>query len=292
MTRTLEDEIVGWYDSNRRDLPWRQPGAGAWAVMVSEFMLQQTPVNRVLPAYGAWLERWPTAPALAAATPAEAVRQWDRLGYPRRALRLHEAATIITSKHGGEVPADITALRELPGVGGYTAAAIAAFAYGQRHPVLDTNVRRVLARLITGQQYPQNSASVAEQALAQSLLPPEQNRRAATWSIALMELGGLVCTSARPNCATCPVARDCAWRNAGKPAGMAPRRQKPYQGSDREVRGRLLAVLREAGAPVQESALEGCCPDPGQLTRALSGLIKDGLATRLPTGLIALPGDT
>jgi A/G-specific adenine glycosylase len=292
MTRTLEDEIVGWYGLNRRELPWRRPGVGAWAVMVSEFMLQQTPVNRVLPAYGAWLERWPSAAALAAATPAEAVRQWGRLGYPRRALRLHEAATIITSKHGGEVPPDIVALRELPGVGSYTAAAIAAFAYGQRHAVLDTNVRRVLARLMTGEQYPQNSLSVAEQALAQSLLPPEQDRRAATWSVALMELGAIVCTASAPACAACPVARDCAWRNSGRPAGTAPRRQKPYQGSDREVRGRLLAELREAGAPVPQSALDDCCPDPRQLTRALSGLITDGLATRLPTGLIALPGDT
>jgi A/G-specific adenine glycosylase len=292
MTAALEDEIVGWYDSNRRDLPWRQPGVGAWAVMVSEFMLQQTPVNRVLPAYAAWLARWPSAPALAGASPAEAVRQWDRLGYPRRALRLHAAATIITSKHGGEVPADIAALRELPGVGSYTAAAIAAFAYGQRHAVLDTNVRRVLARLMTGQQYPQNSLSVAEQALAQSLLPPAADRRAATWSVALMELGALVCTATTPACPACPVRRNCTWHNADRPAGIAPRRQKPYQGSDREVRGRLLAVLREARAPVPESAFDGCCPDSRQLSRALVGLISDGLATRRPTGLIALPGDT
>jgi A/G-specific adenine glycosylase len=291
MTTSLEEPITAWYSRHGRDLPWRHPGVAAWPVMVSEFMLQQTPVARVLPAFRNWMTRWPTPGALAAATPGDAVRQWDRLGYPRRALRLHESATIIAVKHDGEVPADIADLRELPGVGSYTAAAIASFAYGQRHPVLDTNVRRVLARLITGRQHPPGSLTVAEQALAQSLLPPEQDRRAASWSVALMELGALVCTAANPSCDLCPVAQACTWLRDGFPAGQAPRRAKPYAGSDRECRGRLLAVLRAATGPVERTAFDPCWPNPQQLSTTLEALIADGLATRLPSGLIALPGD-
>ncbi len=291
MNDNLEHEVVTWYRHHRRDLPWRHGGAGAWAVMVSEFMLQQTPVSRVLPAYRDWMERWPTAGALAAATPADAVRQWGRLGYPRRALRLHEAAAIITSRHGGTVPNSIADLRKLPGVGSYTAAAIASFAYGQRHAVLDTNVRRVLARLVAGAQYPAASASVAEQALAESLLPPEDGGRAAIWSVALMELGALICTSAQPACDRCPVSAACIWRSQGTPAGPPPRRAAPYSGSDRECRGRLLAVLRAAPGPVAVTAFDGCWPVADQRDRVLESLIKDGLAVRLSSALVGLPGE-
>lgn len=288
---TLEHRLATWYASNGRDLPWRRPGVGAWPVMVSEFMLQQTPVARVLPAYEAWLARWPTPAALAASTPADAVRQWDRLGYPRRALRLHESARIITVSHAGRVPDSLDALRALPGIGTYTAAAIATFAYAQRHPVLDTNVRRVLARLVSGEAYPPSAVSVAEQSLAASLLPPRADRRAATWSVALMELGALICTAGRPSCDACPVASGCAWRLAGSPAGQVPRRAQPYEGSDRQLRGRLLAVLRHADGPVPLSAFDEVSPEEHHRNRALETLITDGLATRLPSGLIALPGD-
>ena len=292
MTSELEFVITAWYTANSRDLPWRGPDASAWSVMVSEFMLQQTPVARVLPAYREWLARWPTPGALAAASPADAVRQWGRLGYPRRALRLHESARIIISKHDGHVPAAIEHLRELPGVGSYTAAAIAAFAYGQRHAVLDTNVRRVLARLASGRQYPAQAQTAAELALAISLLPPQQERRAAKWSVALMELGALICTAARPRCGECPVAAACAWRAAGHPASPSPRRVKPYQGSDRELRGRILAVLRDASGPVPQSAFDGIWPDETRHRRVLDGLIREGMATRLSDGMIALPGDS
>ncbi len=291
MNVNLEHQVVAWYQMNRRDLPWRRTGTGAWAVMVSEFMLQQTPVARVLPAYLDWLSRWPAASALADATPADAVRQWGTLGYPRRALRLHEAATIITRWHGGTVPNSIGELRKLPGVGSYTAAAVASFAYGQRHAVLDTNVRRVFARLVFGQQYPASSASAAEQALAESLLPPEPAGRAATWSVALMELGALVCTAARPACGACPVALSCAWLGLGTPAGARPRRAAPYPGSDRECRGRMLAVLRGAPGPVPAAAFDACWPAAAQRGRVLRSLITDGLAVSLPGNLIALPGD-
>jgi A/G-specific adenine glycosylase len=293
MTGQLEALITTWYADHGRDLPWRHRGVGAWPIMVSEFMLQQTPVARVLPAYQSWLARWPSPPALARATPADAVRQWDRLGYPRRALRLHQSAEIIASKHAGTVPDAITDLRSLPGVGSYTAAAIASFAYGQRHPVLDTNVRRVLARLLSGRQHPAATLTVAEQALAESLLPPEQDRRAATWSVSLMELGALICTASRPSCDTCPVARNCAWLIAGKPASPTPRRAQPsFTGSDRQLRGRILAVLRDANSPVSVSAFDGIWPDERRLSQALEALIEDGLLTRRGDDLIGLPGES
>src|ERR1022692_1022010 len=162
MTNGYLRPVLSWYASHARELPWRQPDASPWAVLVSEVMLQQTPVARVLPAYAAWLARWPAPPSLAACAPGEAVRQWGTLGYPRRALRLHATAQIITERHAGQVPALLDDLAMLPGVGSYTAAAVASFAYRQRHAVLDTNVRRVLARLVHGAEFPPRSTSAAE----------------------------------------------------------------------------------------------------------------------------------
>ena len=202
MSTSYAEPVLTWYARNARDLPWRAPGATPWAVLVSEIMLQQTPVARVLPEYLRWMARWPTPAALAAEPAGEAIRQWGRLGYPRRALRLHETATILTARHGGTVPADLDALLALPGIGSYTAAAVASFAFGQRHAVLDTNVRRVLARLVAGQPWAAAaSSSVAERRLAESLLPAEP-AVAARWSVAVMELGALVCTAASPRCGT------------------------------------------------------------------------------------------
>jgi A/G-specific adenine glycosylase len=281
--------VLRWYAGHARDLPWRRPGASAWSVLVSEIMLQQTPVVRVLPAHTAWLQRWPAPPALAAAAPGDAVRQWGRLGYPRRALWLHATAGILTDKHGGQVPASAADLRALPGVGGYTAAAVASFAFGQRHAVLDTNVRRVLARLVRGEQQPPRTASAAEARLAEALLPAAPGR-AARWSVAIMELGALVCTATSPDCANCPVARQCSWRRAGSPAGPARRAKPRYAGSDRECRGRLLAVLREAAGPVPADRLGPVWPHPEQRDRALRALVADGLAAALADGTYALPG--
>jgi A/G-specific adenine glycosylase len=292
MRTRFEAPLTEWYAASARDLPWRAPGVAAWSVLVSEFMLQQTPVARVLPAYEAWLGRWPTAAALAAATPADAVRQWGRLGYPRRALRLHACAQVIASRHGGEVPASISDLLALPGVGAYTAAAVASFAFGQRHPVLDTNVRRVLARLVTGTApAARSSASVAEIALAESLLPPAGERRAATWSVAVMELGALICTAAKPACDLCPVATACAWQHSGRPGAANPRRAQRYEGSDRQCRGALLAVLRNAPGPVPAATLDPCWPEPGQRRRVLAGLLADGMAETYGDDLIGLPGE-
>jgi A/G-specific adenine glycosylase len=293
MTNRFEAPLAAWYAASARDLPWRRPGTGAWPILVSEFMLQQTPVARVLPAYEAWLARWPTAAQLASATPADAVRQWGRLGYPRRALRLHGCAEVIAARHGGQVPDSLAELRALPGVGSYTAAAVASFAFGQRQPVLDTNVRRVLARLVGGRQLAARSAaSVAEIKLAESLLPPAEANRAARWSVAVMELGALVCIAAKPACGSCPLADDCAWRLGGSSANTASRSAKPYEGSDRQCRGAVLAVLRTAPGPVPAAALDACWPDSGQRARVLADLISDGLASAYPDDLIGLPGDS
>lgn len=209
----LHTPVIAWFDEHARDLPWRHPDAGPWAVMVSEFMLQQTPVNRVLPVYEQWLARWPRPADLAKDAPGEAVRAWGRLGYPRRALRLHGAAVAIAERHGGDVPTDHAQLLALPGIGEYTAAAVASFAYGQRHPVLDTNVRRVFARAVTGVQYPPNATTAAERKLARALLP-ESESTAARWAAASMELGALICTARNETCHRCPIAAQCAWRLA------------------------------------------------------------------------------
>jgi A/G-specific adenine glycosylase len=291
MRTSLEAPIAAWYAANARDLPWRRPGAGAWPILVSEFMLQQTPVSRVLPAYAAWLARWPTPAALAGASSADAVRQWDRLGYPRRAIRLHCAAQVIVHRYHGQVPDTVADLRALPGVGAYTAAAVASFAFGQRHAVLDTNVRRVLARLVAGRDLRGGtSVSVAETALATSLLPPAEQNRAACWSVAVMELGALVCTAARPACDQCPVAGMCQWRRLGYPGATGPRRTQRYEGSDRQARGRLLAALRESAGPLAVTSLDPCWPDAEQRARALAALITDGLVASYPGARVGLAG--
>lgn len=285
----LHRPVIAWFEGNARDLPWRRPQAGAWAVLVSEFMLQQTPVSRVLPVYGQWLARWPRPAALAAEPPGEAVRAWGRLGYPRRALRLHAAAAAITERHGGQVPDDHAALLALPGVGEYTAAAVASFAFGRRHAVLDTNVRRVFARAVGGVQYPPNATTAAERRLAERLLPAAE-ATAARWAAATMELGALVCTARTPGCGRCPIAGRCGWRQAGFPAHEGPpRRGQSYAGTDRQVRGRLLAVLRESPGPVPQSVLDEVWDEPVQRARALDGLVADGLVEPVAQGVYRLP---
>jgi len=268
-----------WYDEHARDLPWRGAAASPWSVMVSEYMLQQTPVARVLPVHAAWLERWPIPADLAAESTGEAIRMWGRLGYPRRALRLHAAATAIVERHDGSVPAAYDDLRALPGVGDYTAAAIAVFAFGRRHAVLDTNVRRVLARAVGGVQFPADAVTRVERERASALLP--EGADAATWSIALMELGALVCTAARPRCDACPVEDRCAWQAAGSPAyDGPPRRGQAWAGTDRQCRGRLMAVLREADGPVPATRLAQTWDEADQRNRCLAGLVEDGLVVR------------
>ncbi|MFF2657198.1 A/G-specific adenine glycosylase [Kitasatospora sp. NPDC058032] len=285
----LHGTVLDWYAANARDLPWRTPDASPWAVMVSEFMLQQTPVKRVLPAWEAWMERWPTPAELAAEAPGEAVRMWGRLGYPRRALRLHAAAVAITEEHDGEVPDDHATLLSLPGVGEYTAAAVASFAFRQRHVVLDTNVRRVFARAVTGVEYPAQATTAAERRTATALLP-EAAGTAATWAVAVMELGALVCTARGPECGECPLFTACAWQRAGRPPYEGPaRRGQSYEGTDRQVRGKLLAVLRETHGEVPQARLDAVWPDAVQRARALDGLVADGLVEPVEQGVYRLP---
>ena len=255
-------------------------------MLVSEFMLQQTPVARVLPIWTAWLERWPTPDSQAADSPAESIRAWGRLGYPRRALRLHETATIIARDHRGQVPADASALRALPGVGDYTAGAILAFAYGQRALALDTNVRRVFARHDLGQERAPTSVTVSEVAYAESTQP---QRGGAAWMAAVMELGALVCTSRAPACDSCPVAESCRWLALGKPASPPHRREARYGGSDRQARGALRAVLRDAAGPVTAHRLDLAWPVTAQRIRALDSLVADGLLVPASRGRWTLP---
>lgn len=281
------EPVVEWYAAHARDLPWRRPGTTPWAVMVSEFMLQQTPVVRVLPVYDAWLSTWPSPADLAAVPSGEAVRAWGRLGYPRRALRLHAAAVAITEQHAGIVPSDYEQLRALPGVGDYTAAAVASFAYGERHAVLDTNVRRVLARAVQGVEFPSRSVTRAERDLAESLVPEDDP---ALWAVAVMELGALVCTAKGPRCGGCPITDRCAWLAAGRPAYDGPPRPvQSWAGTDRQVRGRLMAVLRESDGPVARVRLDEVWADAAQRERALSGLVADGLAVSHDGASYSLP---
>ncbi|WP_307037965.1 A/G-specific adenine glycosylase [Arthrobacter sp. B3I4] len=278
-------------------------------MLVSEIMLQQTPVVRVLPVWEEWLRRWPAPADLAGEAPGEAVRSWGRLGYPRRALRLHAAAVVIAQQHGGEVPGSYPELLELPGVGSYTAAAVAAFAFGRRETVVDTNIRRVHARLVTGTALPAPALSAGEMQLAARLLP-DDGAASVRWNAAVMELGALVCTARAPKCGDCPVRGACAWLAAGEPPPTYTPKGQAWHGTDRQVRGAVLAVLRLAEAPVAPELLgrapadlgfeaEGigvplaalhrlnCAPE--QLERAVAGLLSDGLA-ELHAGGLRLPG--
>lgn len=285
----LHRAVLHWYSGAARDLPWRSPATSPWGVLVSEVMAQQTPVARVAPAWEAWLARWPAPADTAAASPADVIRAWGTLGYPRRALRLREAAAAIVEHHDGVVPADLHQLAALPGVGSYTAAAVAVFAYGRRHPVVDVNVRRVLARAVGGDAEPAPSLSVAERRLAETVLPTDA-ATAPTWSVAVMELGALVCTARNPRCGQCPVREHCAWQKAGTPAHTGPtRRRQPFEGTDRQARGRLMAVLRDADAPVSAERLAGAWPDAAQRGRALESLLADGLAELAADDLFTLP---
>jgi A/G-specific adenine glycosylase len=285
----LPDLVLDWYPANARDLPWRRPGTTAWGVLVSEFMLQQTPVVRVEPVWLRWMQQWPLPSTLAAAPRADVLRAWGKLGYPRRALRLHETAGVIAERHGDVVPADLDALEALPGIGSYTARAVAAFGYGRRCPVVDTNVRRVVARAVHGAGEAGPARTRADLADVDRMLPPDEPA-AATVSAGLMELGAVVCTARAPRCGTCPVRPACAWHAAGRPDYTGPRRPvQGFAGTDRQVRGLLLDVLRGASEPVGRETLDAVWSDAAQRDRCLDSLLVDGLAEQLDDGRFALP---
>jgi A/G-specific adenine glycosylase len=283
-------ELLDWYDRCRRDLPWRDPGVTPWQILVSEFMLQQTPVSRVLPIWRDWVERWPTASATAAASAADVVRAWGKLGYPRRAKRLHECAIVIAREHGDVVPDDVDILLTLPGVGSYTARAVACFAYHQPVPVVDTNVRRVVARVVHGRADAAAVSTVRDHADVSALLPKDSS--AHRFSAALMELGATVCTARAPRCGLCPLS-GCRWRQAGYPPAQGPaRRPQAYAGTDRQVRGRLLDVLRDNEFPVTRAELDvAWLTDNEQRERALNSLLADGLVIQTTDGRFALVGE-
>ncbi|MEU5693441.1 A/G-specific adenine glycosylase [Actinosynnema sp. NPDC020468] len=289
---SLDAEVLlEWFGENARDLPWRRDECTAWGVLVSEIMLQQTPVARVEPVWREWLGRWPVPSAMARATQGEVLRAWGKLGYPRRALRLHAAAIAIAEEHDDVVPDDVDTLLALPGIGAYTARAVAAFAYGQRVPVVDTNVRRAVARAVHGAGDAGPPSTTKDLKDVEALLP-ETAEEAHVYSAALMELGALVCTARAPRCVDCPVLATCAWQLNGRPAYDGPAKAvQKFAGTDRQVRGLLLDVLRGTEEPVQKTRLDLVWSDAGQRDRCLHSLLVDGLVEQTPTGLFALPGE-
>lgn len=279
----LEKPIVNWFKRNKRDLPWRT--TTPWGVMVSEYMLQQTPVNRVLPKWNEWMERWPTPADLAQATPAQVITAWGRLGYPRRALRLHAAAQIVAEDFNNEVPEDIETLKTLPGIGEYTAAAIAAFAFDQRTLVMDVNIRRVLTRVIDGNEHPKPAPTTREKARRLALLP---EKNAHIWAAATMELGALVCTSKNPKCELCPVISACNWRKNGYPKSDLIRKSQDWHGTDRKCRGTIVQALRE-NESLTENAIKKLWPEESQVEKALKTLQEDLLIEAISRKRYRLP---
>jgi len=293
----VHERVIEWFETNARELPWREPDCTPWGVMVSEIMLQQTPVVRVLPRWEHWMQRWPRPVDLATAPTAEILTAWDRLGYPRRALRLQAAAQAIVEFHGGEVPSTAAQLRALPGVGEYTAAAVACFAFNQPEVVVDTNIRRVHARAFSGAALPGKTYTSTQRNLAHELMPATAHDAGATacaWNASAMELGALICTARAPQCGACPVADLCAWRIAGSPPATEEQqtRGQAWAGTDRQVRGAIMAVLRKGETVDRAVLLESLnLPEASskQRERCLGSLIKDGLAEQAGDR-IGLPG--
>ena len=275
--------IVNWFKKNKRDLPWRD--TSPWGVMVSEYMLQQTPVSRVLPKWIEWMDRWPTPKDLAAATPAEIITAWGRLGYPRRALRLHAAAQIISTDFNNEVPEDIQTLHQLPGIGEYTAAAISAFAFQKRTLVMDVNIRRLLTRVIDGNEHPTPAPTSKEKIERQALVPVKD---AHLWAAATMELGAVVCTSKNPKCELCPVMDICNWRLLGYPKTELIRKSQSWHGTDRKCRGTIVQALRENNS-MTDNAIMKLWPDESQVEKALVTLLEDQLIQSISRSRYRLP---
>ena len=279
LTSHVIEAICAWFDANGRDLPWRRPGTSAWGVLVSEVMSQQTPMSRVIGPWHEWMNRWPTPDDLAEEDSGEAVAAWGRLGYPRRALRLHSCAVAIATEHDGVVPNSYDELVALPGIGDYTASAVVSFAFGGRATVLDTNVRRLIARAESGIANCPTSVTRAERVVADALVPDE-DVRAAKWAVASMELGALVCTARSPQCEVCPIRDSCRWVIDGKPDNAPARRGQPWKGTDRQCRGVIMDVVRNSPRGVKVQMALSAWPEPDQASRCLESLLDDGLVHR------------
>ena len=271
LTSHVIEAICAWFDANGRDLPWRRPGTSAWGVLVSEVMSQQTPMSRVIGPWHEWMNRWPTPDDLAEEDSGEAVAAWGRLGYPRRALRLHSCAVAIATEHDGVVPNSYDELVALPGIGDYTASAVVSFAFGGRATVLDTNVRRLIARAESGIANCPTSVTRAERIVADALVPDE-DARAAKWAVASMELGALVCTARSPQCEVCPIRDSCRWVIDGKPDNAPARRGQPWKGTDRQCRGVIMDVVRNSPHGVKVQMALSAWPQPDQASRCLESL--------------------
>lgn len=279
LTSHVIEAICAWFDANGRDLPWRRPGTSAWGVLVSEVMSQQTPMSRVIGPWHEWMNRWPTPDDLAEEDSGEAVAAWGRLGYPRRALRLHSCAVAIATEHDGVVPNSYDELVALPGIGDYTASAVVSFAFGGRATVLDTNVRRLIARAESGIANCPTSVTRAERIVADALVPDE-DARAAKWAVASMELGALVCTARSPQCEVCPIRDGCRWVIDGRPDNAPARRGQPWKGTDRQCRGVIMDVVRNSPHGVKVQMALSAWPQPDQASRCLESLLDDGLVHR------------
>lgn len=279
LTSQVIEAICAWFDANGRDLPWRRPGTSAWGVLVSEVMSQQTPMSRVIGPWHEWMNRWPTPDDLAEEDSGEAVAAWGRLGYPRRALRLHSCAVAIATEHDGVVPNSYDELVALPGIGDYTASAVVSFAFGGRATVLDTNVRRLIARAESGIANCPTSVTRAERVVADALVPDE-DARAAKWAVASMELGALVCTARSPQCEVCPIRDGCRWVIDGRPDNAPARRGQPWKGTDRQCRGVIMDVVRNSPHGVKVQMALSAWPELDQASRCLESLLDDGLVHR------------
>ena len=279
LTSHVIEAICAWFDANGRDLPWRRPGTSAWGVLVSEVMSQQTPMSRVIGPWHEWMNRWPTPDDLAEEDSGEAVAAWGRLGYPRRALRLHSCAVTIATEHDGVVPNSYDELVALPGIGDYTASAVVSFAFGGRATVLDTNVRRLIARAESGIANCPTSVTRAERVVADALVPDE-DARAAKWAVASMELGALVCTARSPQCEVCPIRDGCRWVIDGRPDNAPARRGQPWKGTDRQCRGVIMDVVRNSPRGVKVQMALSAWPELDQASRCLESLLDDGLVHR------------
>ena len=274
--------LLSWYEPAARPLRIRSTRE-PWAILVSEVMAQQTQIARVDEAWFGFMQRYPDPGALAEAPTAEVLRAWSGLGYNRRALNLQRAAATIEAEHGGRVPGDIALLEGLPGVGPYTARAVAAIAFGRPVAAVDTNVRRVVTRVVG-----RPLTVKALQAEADALVDPDQP---ATWTHASMELGATVCLSRRPRCDVCPVRTWCA--SAGRVEPLPPRARAtrlPFERTTRWLRGRIVERLRAIDDGAWERLPEAIGDHGGpQISAAVAGLERDGLLERRPDGSVRLP---